>query len=137
MMKLVVYCAAGSACVTPIWRLRQMGAVGGGTVALFEAIVVPLVWTGLSFILVRRGAWRDGLITILLLWPVSVVLAIAGWMLFAYTIPAYGRPYGTDALALALHALVIATLLASAVFLSRRLWSAYRSSRSGCSPARP
>ena len=135
MMKLVVYCAVGSACVAPMWRLWRLGVVGGGTVnglisvALFEAIVVPLVWAGLSFIMVRRGAWRDGLISILLLWPVSVALAYAWWILFAYTIPAYGRPYGTDAAALAVHIAAIAALTASAAFLSRRLWMGYRSTR--------
>jgi hypothetical protein len=135
VMKLVAYCAVGSACVAPMWRLWRMGVVGGGTVqglvsvALFEAIVVPLVWAGLSFILVRRGAWRDGLIFILLLWPVIVALTFAGWMLFAYTIPAYGKPHGTDAAAISVHAVAIAALVASAVFLSRRLWNGYQSIR--------
>ena len=135
VMKLVVYCAVGSACVAPMWRLWRLGVVGGGSiqglisVALFETVVVPLVWAGLSFMLVRRGAWRDGLISTLLLWSVTVALAFAGWMLFAYTIPMYGKPYGTDTAALAVHVAAITALVASAVFLSRRLWNVYRLSR--------
>jgi hypothetical protein len=133
MMKLVVYCAVASACVAPMWRI---GAVAGGAarglvgVVLLEGVVVPLVWAGLSVVLVRRGAWRDGLIAALLLWSVSMALAIAGWRFYRYTIPAYvWWPPGTRDRVLAANVLAIVTLTGSALFLARRLSSVYRSGR--------
>jgi hypothetical protein len=98
LMQLVVFCAVGFACVAPMLHLWQAGVIqhreawGLLIVALFEAIVVPLVWIGLSFILVRPGAWRDRVILALLLPPVCVGLGIASWILFTYNIPAYGNP---------------------------------------------
>jgi len=135
LLMLVFYCAVGSACVAPMWRLWRLGVFGGGgvqgliSVAVFEAIIVPLVWAGLSFILVRNGAWRDGLISAMLLSSVSVALAFAGWMLVAYTIPASRKPIGAEPAALAVHVAAIVALVASALFLSHRLWNGYRSSR--------
>jgi hypothetical protein len=114
-------------------RLWQVGVVGGGSlralvsVALFEAVIVPLVWVGLSLVLVRRGAWRDGLIRALLLCSVSVAWGIACWSLIAYTIPAYGNPFarvGTSALTL--NVMAILTLFGAMLWLSLRLWRGLR-----------
>jgi hypothetical protein len=81
-MKLVVYCAVASACAAPMVRLSRIN--GGGAdfrgliaVALFESVLVPLVWVGLSVLVIRRGAWRDALICAVLLCSVSVSLGIA------------------------------------------------------------
>src|SRR4051812_27259610 len=98
-MKLVAFCAVAFGCMAPMLHLWTIGVVQGGsaqglvTVALFGAVAVPLVWVGLSFALIRRGVWRDRFITALLLCSVSVALCIAGWLLIAYTIPEYGKPY--------------------------------------------
>jgi hypothetical protein len=132
MAKLVVFFAVGLACVAPMLNLWRAGVVNGGTaqgligIALFEAVVVPLVWVALSFVLVRRGVWRDRLITALLLASVSVALGFATWALIGYTIPTYSypnvAPESRPGLAsLALHATVIATLSAAALYLSMRL----------------
>jgi hypothetical protein len=114
-------------------RLWQVGVVGGGSlralvsVALFEAVIVPLVWVGLSLVLVRRGAWRDGLICALLLCSVSVALGIACWSLIAYTIPAYGNPFARVATsALTLNVMAILTLFGAVLWLSLRLWRGLR-----------
>jgi hypothetical protein len=131
-MKSVVFCAVAFACVAPMLHLWRIGAVNGGTaqglvfVALFEAIVVPLVWVGLSWCLIRRGAWRDGLIAALLLCSVSVALCIACWFLIGYTIPAYGNLYDppdtrVGARFLAIHVSAILALAAASSFLALRL----------------
>src|SRR5580693_4816637 len=97
-MKLVAFSAVAFACVAPMLNLWRAGVIQGGTtqglvlVALFEAVVVPLVWVVLSFALVRRGGGRDKLITAFLLGSVSVALSAAAWLLISYTIPAYGNP---------------------------------------------
>jgi hypothetical protein len=130
MMKLVAYCAVTSACVAPMWRLWRIGAIAGGTVqdlvgvVLLEGVVLPLVWAGLSVVLVHRGAWRDRLIAALLLWSISLALAIAWWTFYRHTLPAYahGWPHGTADRVLAANVLAIVTLTASALFLLRRLW---------------
>ena len=135
VMKLVAFCAVASACVAPMWQLWRLGVVAGGilqglvAVGLLEGVLVPLVGVALSMVLVRRGAWRDGLIFALLLWSASMALGIAWWLLFSYTIPAYGTPDGTGAPELAMHVGVIVALTAAALFLSVRLWTDYRSSR--------
>jgi hypothetical protein len=131
-MKLVAFCAVGLACVAPMLNLWRAGVVQGGSakglvsVALFEAVVVPLVWGVLSFALVRRGGWRDRLITALLLGSASVALGAAVWLLISYTIPAYGNPdvapeSRLGVASLALHIMAILALFAAALFLSLRL----------------
>jgi hypothetical protein len=132
MMKLVAFLAVGLACVAPMLNLWRAGVVNGGTaqglvsVALFEAVVVPLVWVALAFVLVRPGGWRDQFITALLLASVSAALGIAAWMLIRYTLPAYGNPNVARESQLglapvALHVTVILTLFAAALYLSMRL----------------
>jgi hypothetical protein len=92
LMKLVVFCAVGFACVAPMVQNWQAGSIqqrkiqGLLVIALFESILVPLVWVGLSFLIVRRGIGRDRLILALLLFPLTVVLGIMCWILFAYNI---------------------------------------------------
>ena len=129
MMKAVIFCAVAFACISPMLRLWQIGVVQGGTarglvsVAIFEAVVVPLAWAGLAFVLIRRGTWSDGQITALLLCSVSVALGFACWALIAYTIPALWNPYERAGISsLALHATVILALAAATLFLSLRLW---------------
>lgn len=83
-MKLVAFSAAAFACVAPIVRLWKLTGPpwSGISVVIFNAVAVPLVWVALSFVLVRRGDWRDRLVLSLLLCSVSVALAAAAWMLF-------------------------------------------------------
>jgi hypothetical protein len=95
-------------------------------VALFEAVVVPPAWVGPSFVLIRRGAWRDGLVAALLLCSVSVALCIACWLLISDTIPAYGNPYDPPETRVgvrfaAIHASAILALAAANSFLAIRL----------------
>jgi len=133
VMKFVVYCAVALACVTPMLNLWQAGVMHGGApeglfgVAIFEAVVMPLAWVGLSFVLIRRGAWRDGLITALLLCSVVVALGFASWLLVAYTIPQYGNPYAGPANPVGVawlikHMLAILALAAATLFLALRPW---------------
>jgi hypothetical protein len=128
VMKLVAYCAVASACAAPMVRLWRIGFVDGGSlqgligVVVFESVIVPLVWVGLSLLLVRRGIWRDGLICALLLCSNSVALGMACWSLFAYTIPAYANPLARVGIsALALNVMVIVTLSAAMLCLLLRL----------------
>jgi hypothetical protein len=128
MMKCIVYCAVSSACIAPMFHLWRIGVVGGGTtralvsIALFEAIVIPLAWTGLSVCLIRRGAWRDALITTLLLCSVCVALGFACWTLGTYTIPAYRETSnGVGIASVFIHIITIMTLAAAALFLAVRL----------------
>jgi hypothetical protein len=141
VMKLVVYCAVASACVAPMVQLWRIVVVDAGSlqglvaVVLFESVLVPLAWVALSLLLVRRGAWRDGLICTLLLCSVSVALGIASWSLFAYTIPAYGNPFERVGLsALTLHVMVILTLVAAILWLSFRLWRCLRAGGTSSGP---
>jgi hypothetical protein len=136
LMTLVVYCAVGSACVAPMVRLWQNGVVNGGTlqglvsVALFASVLVPLVWVALSLLVVRRGAWRDGLICALLLCSVSVSLGVASWWFFSYTYPVHGNPFKRLLIvALALHLFVILSLIASILWLTVRLWRCLRAGK--------
>lgn len=130
LMKLVVFCAVGFACVAPLWQLWRAGVVNGGRIegllfiAVFESVAVPLVWVGLSLILVRHGAFREMLIVGLLLTSVSVALVFACWSLFAYQIPAYRSPLSGAGLGpVVLHILVTVALTAAAMFLTRGLAS--------------
>jgi hypothetical protein len=129
MMKLVIYAAVASACAAPMAHLWQVGVVEGGRiqgllgVVLFESVLVPLVWVGLSVLLIRRGAWRDGLICALMLCSVSVALGTACWALYAF-IPAYGNSAAQFGMAvLALHVMLILALVAAVLWLALRLWS--------------
>jgi hypothetical protein len=141
-MKLVAFCGVGFACAAPMLNLWRAGVVDGGTtrgllsVALFEAVVVPLVWVGLSFILIRRSGWRDKLIAALLLCSVAVALGFAVYSLIAYTIPAYGNPHvppeeRVGLASLALHLMAILALSAAPLFLSLRLMRTARPARAG------
>jgi hypothetical protein len=127
-MKCVVYCAVASACVAPMFHLWRVGVVDGGTtrglifIALFEAVVAPLAWVGLSLCLIRRGAWRDGLITTLLLCSVGVALGFACWTFGTYTIPSYKQfANGVGIESLSVHIITIMALVAAALFLAVRL----------------
>ncbi len=144
VMKLVVFAAVAFACVAPMLHLWQVGVVQAGTatglivVALFEGIAVPLVWAGLSFALIRRGPWRDRLITAFLLGSVAVALGVGSWLLVAFAIPDFldtsrpaDRRLGVSALAL--HVGVILALAAAMLFLSLRL---RRRAHPGTSPIR-
>ena len=142
LMKSVVFCAVAFACVAPMLHLWRIGVVDGGSaqglliVALFEAVAVPPVWVGLSLCLIRRGAWRDGLITSLLLCSVSVALGISCWVLFLYTIPAFGNPLDppesrVGITSMVLHVAIILSLAAATLFLTLRLW---RGNSAGPSP---
>lgn len=132
MMKLVAFWAVGCACVAPMLNLRRAGAIGGGptqsfaALAVWSAVVVPLVWAGLSFSLIRRGAWRDRLILALLLSPVATALVLAIVFLFGYTLAVYNNPNISpeDRIglpSLALHLATILTLGAAVFFLVSRL----------------
>jgi hypothetical protein len=132
MMKLVAFFAVAFACVAPMLNLWQAGFVDGGRpqglvfVALFEAVLVPLALVAVSFVVIRRGDWRDGLVTTLLLCSVLAALHIACWLLIGYTIPAYGNPYDPPETRvgvrfLAIHVSAILALAAASLFLAIRL----------------
>jgi hypothetical protein len=131
-MILVVYGAVACGCVAPMVQLWQAGVVNGGSiqglvgVALFEAVVVPIVWVGLSLVLVRRGAWRDTVVLALMLCSVLAALGTATWVFVAVVIPAFRRsglsPVSLAGVgALALHALLIVGLAGAGLFLTTRL----------------
>jgi hypothetical protein len=122
LMKLGIFCAVASACTTPMVHLWQAGVAEGLSVVIVEGVVVPLVLAGLSFILVRRGPWRDELITGLLLCSVSEALGFASWLFVFYTIPTYSDPRvgpesRTSLVGLTFHVTVILTLGAALLFL--------------------
>ena len=132
VMKLVVYGAVAAACAAPMLRLWGAGFVEGGTrrglvlVALFEAIVVPLAWACLSFVLLPRGPSRDRWIAAMLLGSVAMAAAISLWLLVAYTVPAYRNLSGppekrVDLTSLVIHLLAILALTAATAFLALRL----------------
>ncbi len=128
LMKCVAYCAVASACLAPMFDLWLAGVVDGGSVrglvsiGLFEAIVIPLAWVGLTFCLIRNSAWRDALITTLLLCSICVALAFALWTLGTYTIPAYRQSSnGVEITSLCAHVIIILILVAGALLLVRQL----------------
>jgi hypothetical protein len=122
LMKMVIFCAVASACVAPMFHLWRVGVAQASAVVVFEAFLVPLVLAGLSFILVRRGPWKDDLIAFLLLCSVSVALGFAVWLFVFYTIPTYSDPRvgpesRTSLAGLMLHVLVALTLAAALILL--------------------
>lgn len=126
-MKAIAFLAVAFACVGPLIRTWQDGAINGGAnsglaaIAIFGGVSIPLAWAALSFFLIRPGTFRDGLITGFLLASASVALCFACWMFAPYL----SRPrwFVPDALPWAiLHAAVILTLSAACSFLFRRLW---------------
>ncbi len=134
--KLIVGCAVAFGCIAPLLRLWQAGAVAGGTmeglwmVAIFEGVLVPLVWVALVQILVRRGPWRDGLVRVLVLNSVLVALGFAGFLLVRFTIPEWLRGSNVAGNAsnlwtLGSHLGIIAVLMLATLFLARRLWQSW------------
>jgi hypothetical protein len=124
MMKFVVFVAVAFGCVAPLAKLWQNGAFMSGTtqglvyLILFEAVAVPLVWSMLSFTLIRRGSWRDLLIVALLLWSVCVALGIAISLFVAFLLVAWRSPKPSAALyPLMIHLVVVLALAASARIL--------------------
>jgi hypothetical protein len=125
-MKLVVFCAVGSACVAPTVRLWEAGVAQWSAVVAFEAVALPLVLCGVAFAILRRGPARDRLMAGLLFVSVSVALGLATWLFFAYRIPTFLDPQISPVSRsgwgdVALHAAVILALLAALVFLASRL----------------
>jgi hypothetical protein len=125
LMKLVVVFAVAFSAVAPMVHLWQAGAVQGGSlsglasVAIFGAVLVPLIWVGLSLILIRRGPWRDTLIVGLLLCSVLVALATACWMLVYQLVPAYRRSFARwdVTIAMLINTVVVLVLCAAGLFL--------------------
>ena len=132
VMKLIAFSAVAAGCVAPMLQLWEAGAVqarsvqGLVSVIILEAVGVPLVWAGLSFLIVGRGILRDRFIAGMLLCSVSMAFGFACWTLIAYVIPSYGTVYGPSASALALHISVIITLGTAALFLLSRLWRGFK-----------
>ena len=79
-MKVVVFVAVPLGFLSPILRGSQP-VVG---LFVFCGVAVPLLWTLLSFVLVRRGPRKDRVILLLLLCSVTVALAIAAWVLGSF-----------------------------------------------------
>ncbi len=133
LMKLVVFFAVAFAAVAPMVHLWQAGVVQGGSlsglavVAIFEGVLLPLIWVGMSLILIRRGAWRDALIISLLLCSVVVALATACWVLVFYLFPAFkssATPWEV-AIAMLIHSVVVLILCAASLFLIGKLTKAF------------
>src|SRR5690348_15605858 len=124
-MKLIVFCAAASACVAPMVHLWEAGAIKTterlAFAVIFEAVAVPLVWALLSFILIRRGIWKDRLIAAFLLGSVSVALGFATYSFIFFT-GIYRSPLGAPRswrglLGLVFHFAIVLALGAAFVFL--------------------
>jgi len=77
MMKLVVFGAVGSLCLTPMIRLAEIGAVGWPFAILMEAVAIPMVLALAVFPLVSRGPRKDWLIRGLLMTSLAVILGSA------------------------------------------------------------
>ena len=75
MMKLTLAFAVACACIAPYYRLWSLGIVNPRQAVIGVAIVVPLVWAGLSFVLIRQGHLRSATIAVMLLCVGSVSLA--------------------------------------------------------------
>lgn len=121
VMKLVVFCAVAFACVAPLLPAVQGGEQVIATMIL-EAVAVPVVWAGLSLVLVRRGEFRDRLVTILLLVSVSVALGFACVGFVVITIASLRNPtMEGDLIFLLGDLLVTLALAAAACFLASRL----------------
>lgn len=132
LMKFVVFCAVACAIVVPIlgaWRSH--GGIRTGDfvdIALWVAIFVPLAWIALSLVLVRRGAWKDGLILALLLCPVTASLWVAFLVLFTYAIPSRSDPLvapkdRADVHFLIMNLVIILVLSCADLFLLLSLWA--------------
>ena len=127
-MKLVAFCAVGFACVSPMLAIPHgKDPASYAVLAAFEGVAVPLVWTGLSMVLVRRGPWRDRLVMSLLLCSVSIALVFGCLMLFLVIISNYGNPARSPAsrirpIAVAEHVLAIVALAGAVLFLASRLF---------------
>ncbi len=91
MMKLVIFAAAASACVTPFARLAIVGIGTWWRTLVWSAVAVPLVLAVVAFPVLRKGPMKDWLIRALLLVSVADALGFAIWSLVRYL---YG--YATD-----------------------------------------
>ena len=144
MMKAVAFAAVAFACVAPLLRTWQMGAINGGAqsgliaIAIFGGVAIPVAWTGLAVLLIRRGAWRDQLVTSFLLCSVWVALCFALWTFAAFSVPMLWHRFVLESITTALLSLVIFGVLGVAwFFLARRLWMGYRSSQINRPGAQP
>ena len=122
-MKLMVFIAVALAFVSTVLRDSGSGAVA---TALFSGMAVPLVWVALSFVLVRRGPWRESAILLLLNFSVSATLVAAISFLWSIVSPILPIPPGfnvrNDTLQDLYLALAVTVVFAAAwVFLLRRL----------------
>jgi hypothetical protein len=77
MMKLVVLAAVAAACLAPMVRLAEIGAVSWPFALLMEAIAIPLVLALVTFPLARRGPLKDWLVRALLMTSAGVGLGAA------------------------------------------------------------
>jgi hypothetical protein len=82
MMKLTIYAAAASLCLTPFVRMAEVGAVTWEWMLVGEAMGIPVVLALVAFPLVRRGPFKDWLIRALLLTSVSVGLGFSVYSLY-------------------------------------------------------
>lgn len=138
IMKLVVYCAVACACVAPMMRLVKVsgglhGPVGPtGIVGLWAAITVPLVWAGVSFLMIRPGRVRDQIILAFLIIPVGMMLGLGTWMLSQHAMVFRGwrtRPIHSLAVdfgGVVVHFGILLMLGMALVFLAGRLAKGHR-----------
>jgi len=81
LMTLIVYGAVASATLTPTVRLVEFGAISWPFALLMAAVAIPLVFSLITFPLVRTGPLKDWLVRSLLLTSVSVILGAASYSL--------------------------------------------------------
>jgi hypothetical protein len=81
MMKLVIFAAVASVCVTPVARSVDLGFVTWTAVLVWSIVVVPLVLALVALPLVRKGPLKDWLIRTLLLISVGGALGFLIWFL--------------------------------------------------------
>lgn len=79
LAKLVLACAVACACIVPTTRLAQQGIADTRQMIFVNAMIVPLVWAVLAFLLVERGRRRTLTVDVLILWTVAVPLGLLGW----------------------------------------------------------
>jgi hypothetical protein len=80
LAKVVLAFAVACAVITPSFRCIQHGLPGVREALVADAVMVPLTWALLAFVLMKRGSHRASLIDVLLLCAVAVVLGYIVWL---------------------------------------------------------
>lgn len=107
-LKIVFSCAVACACITPSFRLVQLGDARLMDIMVADVIVVSLALSLLAFVMVGRGPRRAMLIAALMLCSALVLLVQILWLYLpvAARFTLYGRaavtPIDLPGLAIAL-----------------------------------